>query len=235
VTSASAFLTPSGIGSPLTRSSNVTHARLAPAPCPPLPTYRAGRSHVISAAILKEQRLAARKTVDPKLAEAERLKRKLARAREKRRPFYLVRDEFLDVCRRKLRDQYGRSAALFESSSPQRIKRTTHVAFAFSDPEAEFALSGRLAILCLLPGVDIGVASAILSLCHPKRYAPLEPRVWWALFAEQSGSFEVADYRRYLARLDELALELKQLDPKGGWSVQLVAYYAGVEDEEHCA
>jgi hypothetical protein len=190
---------------------------------------------VISAAVLKEQRLAARKTDDLELAEAERLKRKLARAREKRRPFYLVRDDFLEICRWKLRDRYGRSAPLLEGSSPKRIKRTTHMAFAFSDPEAEFALSGRLAILCLLPGVDMGVASAILSLCHPKKYAPLEPRVWRALFEEQRGSFDVADYRRYLARLDELALELKQLDPKGGWSVQLVAYYAGVEDEERCA
>src|SRR5208283_1825534 len=119
-----------------------------------------------------------------------------------------------------------------ESSSEKRIKRTTQMAFAFKDKEAEFELRARLTILCLLPGVGIGVASAALALCYPKRYAPLDARVWSALFDKQRSGFELADYGRYLARLSELAAEARTLDPKGAWSVQLVAYHAGSAGKE---
>ena len=67
------------------------------------------------------------------------------------------------------------------------------------------------------------MASAILALCYPKTYAPLDSRVWRALFDEQRSGFEPADYARFLARVNELAAEVKALDPKGRWSVQLVS------------
>jgi len=63
-------------------------------------------------------------------------------------------------------------------------------------------------------------------LCYPKRYAPVDSRVWLSLFDEQRGSFEPVDYGRCLTRLNELAAEVKTLDPKGAWTVQLAGYYA---------
>jgi len=41
----------------------------------------------------------------------------------------------------------------------------------------------------------------------------------------------VADYQRYLARLGELLAEVRTLDPKGVWSMQLVAYHRVRGDE----
>ena len=190
---------------------------------------------MITAAVLKDRRIAAKHTDDPDLVEAERLKARLARARDKRVPFYLSRDEFLAVCRWKLGDQYGRAARLLESSSEKRVKRITQMAFACKDKEVEFELAGRLTILRLLPGVGIGVASAILALCYPKRYAPLDARAWSALFDERRSTFELADYRRYLMRLSELGAEVSAIDRKGGWSVQLVGYFAGGDDERRSA
>jgi len=187
---------------------------------------------MITAATLKDRRIAAKHAEDPDLAETERLKARLARARDKRVPLYLSREEFLSVCRWKLGEQYGRAAHLLESSSEKRVKRTTQMAFAFKDKEAEFELAGRLTILRLLPGVGIGVASAILALCYPKRYAPLDARVWRALFDERRSGLDVADYQRYLARLGELAAETRALDPKGAWSMQLAAYHAWANDEQ---
>lgn len=186
---------------------------------------------MITAAALKDRRVAARRTDDPDLVEAERLKARLARARDKRVPLYLSREEFLAICRWKLGDQYSRAAHLLESSSGKRIKRATQMAFSFKDKDAEFELAGRLTILRLLPGVGIGVASAILALCYPKRYAPLDPRVWRAIFDEQRGGLDVTDYGRYLVRISELAAEVRTLDPKGAWSMQLVAHHAGGSDE----
>jgi hypothetical protein len=185
---------------------------------------------MITTAALRDRRLAAKHSDDHHLAEAERLKARLARARDKRVPLHLSRDEFLSICRWQLRDQYGRTAHLLESSSEKRVKRTTQMAFGCKDKEADFELGARVTILRLLPGVGIGAASAILGLCYPKRYAPLDARVWQALFDEQRSSFELADYRRYLARLSELVAEARAFDPKGAWSLQLVSYFAGVGD-----
>ena len=186
---------------------------------------------MISAATLKDRRIAAKRAEDPGLVEVERLKSRLARARDKRVPLYLSREEFLAVCRWKLGDQYSRAAHALESSSEKRVKRTTQMAFTFKDKEADFELASRLTILRLLPGVGIGVASAILALCYPKRYAPLDARVWRALFDEQRGGLDLADYLRYLTRLGELVAEARTLDSKGAWSMQLVAYYCAGNDE----
>ena len=177
-------------------------------------------------ATLKDRRIAARHAHDPDLAEAERLKQRLVR-----RVPCLSRDEFLEICRWKLRDQYGRAARLLESSSQKRIKRITQMALAFKDKDAEFELSGRVKTLSLLPGVGLGVASAILALSFPRKYAPIDPRVWRALFDEERSVFQLADYGRYLDRLSELAAEARALDPKGAWSVQLVAHYLACGDE----
>jgi len=186
---------------------------------------------MISAAILKERRLAAKAGKDAGLAETERLKARLARARDKRVPFYLTRDEFLEICGWQLGDQYARAAHLLEANSEKRVKRISQLAFAVKDKEAAFELSARLTILRLLPGVGLGVASAILALCNPRRYAPLDARAWQALFDEKRGSLEVGDYRRYLARLGELEDEVRALDAKGRWSPQAVAYYAAAQTD----
>ena len=78
------------------------------------------------------------------ITTAERLKARLGRARDKRVPLYLSRDELLSICRWKLRDQYSRAARLLESSSEKRVKRTTQMAFACKDKDAGFELAGRL-------------------------------------------------------------------------------------------
>ncbi len=181
---------------------------------------------MITAADLKDRRLAARRADDPDLAVVEKLKARLARARDKRVPLFLSRDEFLGVCRWRLGDQYSRAAKLLESNSEKRIKRTTQMAFSVKDKDPGFDLTARVTILRLLPGVGIGVASAILALCYPKRYAALDARAWQALFDEQRNTFEPADYARFLARVNELVAEVKPLDPKGAWTAQLVGYFA---------
>jgi len=186
---------------------------------------------MINAANLKDRRLAAKAAKDADLAETERLKARLARARDKRVPFYLTREEFLEICHWQLGDKFARAARLLESSSERRIKRITRLAFAVKDKDADFELGARLAILRLLPGVGIGVASAILALCNPKKLAPLDARAWQAVFDDKRGASEVADYQRYLTRLGELESEVRSLDPKGRWSPLLVAYYtAGRSD-----
>jgi uncharacterized membrane protein len=185
-----------------------------------------GGTEMITPEALRDSRLTAKRSKDGDLMATERLKTRLARARDKRVPFYLTQDELLEICRWKLGDQYVRSARLLESSSPKRVRRVTELAFAVKDGDPEFELGARLAILRLLPGVGLGVASAILALCWPKRFGPIDARLWQAVCDEPRDSFDTAEYRRYLSRLRELEDEVRALDGKGRWCVQLVAFYA---------
>jgi len=185
----------------------------------------------ITAADLKDRRTAAQHGDAEHPRETDRLKARLAKVRDRRVPFYLSRDEFLAICRWKLADQYARSAAALESSGEKRVKRTTQLAFACRDKDAAFELAGRVTILRLLPGVGIGLATAILALCYPKRYAALDAAVWQAVFDEPRKALELAEYARFLTRIEELTAEARKVDPKGKWTVQLTGYYAGDQSE----
>ncbi len=87
-------------------------------------------------------------------------------------------------------------------------------------------MMGRVTMLRVLPGVGMGVASAILALCFPEQYAPIDFRVWRQLSDSELSMFEIPEYRRYLKKLRELADELASLDPVNDWPVQLVDYFA---------
>lgn len=59
------------------------------------------------------------------------------------------------------------------------------------------------------------VASAVLALVFPEKYAVIDVRVWRQIFGEEKTTFTLADYQRYLPEVKRLASEL-------GWTVQEV-------------
>lgn len=180
---------------------------------------------MITAQILKKQREQLRRD-DADWQAHQQLKAKFAAAREQRDPMYLTEDEFLEVARWKLINQYGRAKRFLESNPAERIEAVTSRALSFCDPDPDVEMAGRVTMLRVLPGVGMGVASAILALCFPEQYAPIDFRVWRQLFDSELSMFEVPEYRRYLKRLRELADELASLDPANDWPVQLVDYFA---------
>ena len=180
---------------------------------------------MITAQILKEQRKQLR--VDGADWQMhQQLKAKFAAARKQRDPMYLTEGEFFEVAHWKLINQYGRAKRLLEDNSAERIEAVTSRALSFSDPDPDIEMVGRVTMLRVLPGVGMGVASAILALCFPERYAPIDFRVWRQLFDSEQDVFELTEYRRYLKRLRELADELATVDPGKDWPVQLVDYFA---------
>ncbi len=180
---------------------------------------------------------AIRKKAGPHIEDAdwktsEDLKQRFAEARTRRDPMYLTRSEFFEVAHWKLISQYGRAARHLEKNSAADIERIIAHAFAFSAPDdPDIELDVRVQILRVLPGVGMGVASAILALCSPEDYAPIDFRVWRQLFGEDLAMFELAEYRRYMARLRELVADLRDIDPEGAWTVQLVDYYCWERDK----
>ena len=158
--------------------------------------------------------------------KSEDLKSRFGQAKGERLPMFLTESEFFEVARWKLITQYGRAAQHLEKNTAENIERVTRHAFAFSAPDdPDLELNVRVQILRVLPGVGMGVASALLALCYPESYAPIDFRVWRQLFGQDLAEFELGEYRRYMARLRELVAELHVIDPAGEWTVQLVDYY----------
>jgi hypothetical protein len=92
----------------------------------------------------------------------------IARLAEARRRGYLNRAELLLACRWKA----PRAIHLARANSAALVRRQTGRALGTRDERA------RLAELVALKGVSVAMASTVLTLLYPKRYAVIDIRVW---------------------------------------------------------
>jgi thermostable 8-oxoguanine DNA glycosylase len=155
------------------------------------------------------------KKVSENYAAAESLKERLAQLLKERQPFYLTSVEFEEILRWKLRGQFGRQQAQRTVNTEEVVRLVTGLALAITHVDEEYELELRMAILCALRGVGVPVASAILTLVYPDKYAVIDFRVWRQVFDEDKKTFLIGDYKRYMQVIRQLANEL-------GWSVQQV-------------
>ena len=99
-------------------------------------------------------------------------------------------------------------------------------ALAITHSNKEYELELRFGLLCVLRGVGVPVASAVLALIFPEGYGVIDFRGWRQIFGEERSSYTIADYKRYLAELRHLADEL-------GWPVQEVDLAIWEYDRRH--
>jgi len=128
---------------------------------------------------------------------------------------YLTLDEFDRVLQWKLRGQYGRQRERRKANTDDVIRVVTGAALSIEHPDKDYEIELRFGILCTLRGVGVPVASAILALVFPERYAVIDFRGWRQVFGEERTAFSVSDYKRYLREIQNLAQELE-------WPVQEV-------------
>lgn len=145
----------------------------------------------------------------------EYLKGQFAKLRQERVPLYSTLAEFDEILRWKLRGQYGRQQERRKVNTDDLVRTVTTVALSLTHPDDDYETELRIGILCTLRGVGVPVASAILALIFPERYAVIDFRGWRQVFGEEKTTFSVSDYKRYLSEIRRLAFEL-------GWSVQEV-------------
>ena len=143
--------------------------------------------------------------------ETDALVARFAAAAGERAPFFMSLEELDLVLRWKLGSQYGRNARNRARLDERLVRSITRAAFAIEHADRERELTERTVRLTSLPGVGVTVASAILTLNGPDRYAPIDFRVWRQLFPAPKRSFTVADYRAYMRVIWRLAERL-------GWS-----------------
>lgn len=149
-------------------------------------------------------------------AETEMIKEYLAGIQQDRRPHvFLQIDELLCIARWKLRKQYGRDERHFSDLTNELVQVVSRAAFSLpvQDLPDEVQTQVQLRLLSSLPGVNIGIASAILALMMPGDYCAIDFRGWKALFSHERRQFTEGQYLQYRAGVRCLALQL-------GWSVQ---------------
>ena len=108
----------------------------------------------------------------------------------------------------KLRGQRQRTENHRLGNSAELIKELTGAFWRIEHDDNDKLLDLQLAILLAIPGVGIGVASAIFTLCYPSEYAIIDFRNWKALYGKDKKQFTVADYKQYLLDVRDLAGEL---------------------------
>jgi len=158
--------------------------------------------------MITASQIAPYRTASPDYPETERLKNLFRRLRSKRQPFFLTLDEFDQILRWKLRNQYNRQHNRRLANTDEVIRAVTSLALTIMHEDRDYEVELRLNLLCALRGVGISVASAVLALVFPKKYAVIDYRGWRQIFLEKKNGFTINQYKKYLLEIRRLAEEL---------------------------
>lgn len=129
--------------------------------------------------------------------------------RENRHPLFIDFYDFEKILRWKLRGQYGRQKSIRTMNTDKIIRTVTGACFAIRHFDENYELDMKVGILCVLRGVGVPVASAILTLIEPERYGVIDFRGWRQIFGVEKRIFSLSDYRQYMRRIRELAAQTK--------------------------
>ena len=78
----------------------------------------------------------------------------------------------------KLRKQRARTEARREGLTEQLLRDVTSCAFSVQHQDADVLASVQIGILASLPGVGMGLATAILALTFPEMHGVIDFRFW---------------------------------------------------------
>ena len=121
----------------------------------------------------------------------------------------LTRSLFDRVVKWKLDKQINRPIKFSKTVTNDLVEKITACAFSLSHTDRYVLARVRLDTLGALPGVDIGVASAILALTFPDEYGVIDPRIWKAMYGEDKTGFSLPNYTMFLGHLLDGASQLK--------------------------
>jgi hypothetical protein len=175
---------------------------------------------------IRPQTLALYRTAARDYGETRELIDRLRALRHTRRPMFLTLEEFKEIAHWKLDRQLGRVARHYRPLTDEVIRTITQAAFSLYHENERLELELRFGVLSAVPGVGMGVASAVLALVYPEDYAVIDFRGWRQLFGERKDKFNIGDYHRYLTETIDLAVRL-------GWYPQEVDLALWAYDQDH--
>jgi len=139
--------------------------------------------------------------------ETKRLTKMFQQLKKERADFYLTQNELEEILKWKLRSQYGRQKEQRKINTPKNIIAITQAAFAVTHKDKDVETTLKLKLLSTLTGVEIPVASAILTLCYPNKYSVIDFRNWRQVYKSDKTktTYTTAEYTKYLNAIQEQA------------------------------
>ncbi len=139
--------------------------------------------------------------------ETKKLIQQFDDLKKTRMPFYLTASEVEQILTWKLRNQFSRQTKIRQNNTENNIELITKTTFSLTHKNKEIETALKLKSLTLLYGVEIPVASAILTLCLPEIYSVVDFRNWRQLFNLNTKKtyYTINDYNEYLKRIKYLA------------------------------
>jgi thermostable 8-oxoguanine DNA glycosylase len=116
-------------------------------------------------------------------------------------------DEFDEILHWKLRRQYMRQAKNIKRNTDILIKNVTQSTFAVENADKDYETQQRLKMLIKLHGVQIPVASAIMTLCYPDKYCVIDFRGWRQIFGKvkKYSNYSSSEYIKYWSIIKQMA------------------------------
>lgn len=109
----------------------------------------------------------------------------------------------------KLRRQRNRTERHRENLTRELIIQITGCFYSTVHHNERVQREVRINLLQSLPGVGIGIATAILTLAHPQNYGIIDYRVWKVLYGKKKKTFTLKDYHKYLEDIRRIGKTLQ--------------------------
>jgi hypothetical protein len=140
-------------------------------------------------------------------SETKNLTQQFDKLKQTRTPFYLTATELEQILAWKLRTQFGRQIKIRLNNTEENIQLITKTAFLLTHKNKDIETALKLKSLTLLYGVEIPVASSILTLCYPENYSVIDFRNWRQIFKPLTKKtyYTTNEYNDYLKRIKYLA------------------------------
>ena len=88
----------------------------------------------------------------------------------------MTASELEEILNWKLRTQFGRQSKIRKNNTEQNIELITKTTFLLTHENSDVETALKLKSLTLLYGVEIPVASSILTICFPETYSVIDFR-----------------------------------------------------------
>ena len=121
--------------------------------------------------------------------------------------FYLQLEDLEQILKWKLRGQFGRQLKRRQENTNKNIIAITKAAFEIRHTDNDIETKIKLKLLCTLSGVEIPIASAILTLCFPTQYSVIDFRNWRQVYKteKQKTNYTTKEYIEYLKTIKSWA------------------------------
>lgn len=137
--------------------------------------------------------------------ETQKLKESIQSLVFARNPPHLTGHELDAIILWKLDSQYPRSKALRAFNLDDVVVPVTTACLAVSSSDAFYSLELKLRLLSALRGIATPLASAVLAILEPQKFAVIDSVLWEFIMGEEKQSFSTSDYQNFLIRIKELS------------------------------